>query len=271
MSVLDDIYSFSKKSEEPQARAARKRAGLPVDNAPADNIVPVSEQQPQGFADIINMNHPYSDKNIKKKDEELKRKQKRDATMAALGDGLNAFHQAYAYSRGIKPLTENKSQSKDARDKYDALTKSFDENKISYLNAYMNGLKMDEARKTQEEERTYRRERDKAEDEYRKQKDEEAKEVRERKERQEQENWRERFEAEQKDKEERRNNQKEHYERQDRNAANRNANSGKKGSDKKTASSGNSGKGKSGASGFSIHNNEKDKTKSAKGGFSIHR
>jgi len=230
--------------------------------SPAGTEAGGEEEQNLSFsiADYLKQNHPYSEEAMKKKEEETARRKKRDAVIAAIGDGLNAFHQAYAYSRGIKPLTENKSQSKAVRDKYDELFDELDTKKRAYLREKMNAMQLDQRQQNWLDEMQFRREQA-----------QKAKEERERKEKQAQDNWQENFDAGQKDKEERRNIMKEHYERQDRNAANRNANSGKKGSDKKPASSGKSGKGKSGASGFSIHNNEKDKTKSAKGGFSIHR
>lgn len=151
---------------EPMARAARKRAGLPVDDNPHDHTgTPAvekagtaagTEEKPQySIAELIKLSHPYNEERTKEEEERQKKKQKRDAVFAAIGDGLNAFHQAYAYSRGIKPLTENKSQSKAVRDKYDALDKEREAHKAEYLNAYIRGLQMDEAAK-----------RSKAQDEY---------------------------------------------------------------------------------------------------------
>ena len=148
---------------EPMARAARKRAGLPVDDNPHDHTgTPAgekagtaagTEEKPQySIAELIKLSHPYNEERTKEEEEMQKKKQKRDAVFAAIGDGLNAFHQAYAYSRGIKPLTENKSQSKAVRDKYDALDKEREAHKAEYLNAYIRGLQADEERGNRERE-----------------------------------------------------------------------------------------------------------------------
>ena len=60
-----------------------------------------------------------------------RRKQKRDMTLAAIGNGLNAFHQAYANARGVKPIAENVSLTGKVRDRYEKLKKERDAGTIS--------------------------------------------------------------------------------------------------------------------------------------------
>lgn len=166
MGVLEDIKRSLSYYPTEQKRdvALNQRVGVvPEDIANHDsgkgmeevNEVAGTETQPKQltYEEMIERSHPHKD--MEKKKDELERKRKRDATFAAIGDGLNAFHQAYAYSRGIKPLTENKSQSKEVRDRYDKLFEDYSAKELAYLRDKMNARKMDEAAK-----------RSKAQDEY---------------------------------------------------------------------------------------------------------
>jgi len=51
--------------------------------------------------------YALTDDDIKK----IERREKNARILAGIGDAANSFHQAYAYARGIKPMTENKSIS----------------------------------------------------------------------------------------------------------------------------------------------------------------
>lgn len=164
MSALEDINFVLQKQDErdrfgykpvsPWQQEANTESNVsPAGNAAGTTSGSEEEQKPSfSIAEYIKQNHPYSEQNMKKKEEETARKKKRDGVMAAIGDGLNAFHQAYAYSRGIKPLTENKSQSKEVRDRYEALDREREANKAAYLNAYIRGLQADEERGNRERE-----------------------------------------------------------------------------------------------------------------------
>ena len=211
------------RAQEPAK--VRMQFGKPQPVKPAEEKAGTDGQKQLTYEQMFEMTNPYGD--LQKKKEDLERKRKRDATFAAIGDGLNAFHQAYAYSRGIKPLTENKSQSKAVRDRYDKLFEDYSAKELAYLRDKMNARNLDQRQQNWLDEMQFKKEQAQKALDYKVKKDEEAKEDRKAKEKQAQDNWQAKFDAEQKDKEERRNNLKEHYERQDRNAANRNANSGK--------------------------------------------
>lgn len=236
MGVLDDIKArlgyipTSQLQMEHELGNEGMQLGKPQPVKPAEEksgtVAGTDGQKQLTYEQMFEMTNPYGD--LQKKKEDLEKKRKRDAMFAALGDGFNAFHQAYAYSRGIKPLTENKSQSKAVQDKYDKLFGDLDTKKLAYMREKMNAMRYDQQEQNRLEELQFKKEQAKKAFDYQVKKDEEAKEERERKDKQAQDNWQSKFDAEQKDKEERRNNQKDHYERQDRNAANRNANSGKK-------------------------------------------
>lgn len=80
-------------------------------------------------------------------DEELakeRRKQKREQVFAAIGDGLNAFHQAYANARGVKPMTQAVSLTGKLRERYEKLEKERNANGAQYLNAYMRAMQADD-------------------------------------------------------------------------------------------------------------------------------
>ena len=88
------------------------------------NLYKILAQQHRDFAERYN---PES----KEDKEKRERREKSHMALAGIGDAANAFHQAYAYARGVKPMTENKSisqatqkrieEAKELRDKnYDA-------------------------------------------------------------------------------------------------------------------------------------------------------
>lgn len=79
-------------------------------------------------------------------DEELakeRKKQKRDAVFAAIGDGLAAFNQAYANARGIKPVAAVGMSDK-VRNRYEKLKKERDAQSREYMNAYMKAMQADD-------------------------------------------------------------------------------------------------------------------------------
>lgn len=79
-------------------------------------------------------------------DEELakeRKKQKRDAVFAAIGDGLAAFNVAYANARGIKPVA-TVGMSDKVRNRYEKLNKERDAQSREYMNAYMRAMQADD-------------------------------------------------------------------------------------------------------------------------------
>ena len=69
---------------------------------------------------------------------------KREATMASIADALNAFHTAYAKSRGVQPITDGTSYTGKLRERYDKLQAERNGLKEKgYLNA-VNAMKLDE-------------------------------------------------------------------------------------------------------------------------------
>ena len=97
-----------------------------------------------------------------------RRKQKRETVFAAIGDGLNAFHLAYANQRGVKPLTTNVSMSGMVRDRYEKLKKERDARTQEYLNAYLRAAQADQQQENWRDTFKYNQERDEKSDAWRK-------------------------------------------------------------------------------------------------------
>lgn len=137
MSVLEDI-------NKPMARAARKRAGLPVDDMNVDNIPPVTTDGSEYVPGQFYQQQIEAAEAAKKAehDNDVKRL-KRDAILAGIGDAFNAFHQAYANARGTKPMTTG-SMSAKVRERYDKMMQDYRNNKDKFLNAKMRAAQMDE-------------------------------------------------------------------------------------------------------------------------------
>lgn len=68
--------------------------------------------------------------------EEEERKQKRNETLARIGDGIGAFHDAYSYARGVKPL-ERSNMSEKSRQRYEKLRAEWNQDRDSYVNAVL--------------------------------------------------------------------------------------------------------------------------------------
>lgn len=92
-----------------------------------------------------------------KKREDMEKKRKRDAIFAAIGDGFNAFHKAYAHARGIKPM-ESKSATKEVVDRYDKLFNDLNLEERAYLSNKMNAKQADQRQKNYEQEQAFKRE-----------------------------------------------------------------------------------------------------------------
>lgn len=97
-----------------------------------------------------------------------RRKQKRDMTLAAIGNGLNAFHQAYANARGVKPIAENVSLTGKVRDRYEKLKKERDALSREYANGLLRATQMDQQQENWRDTFKYNKERDEKSDAWRK-------------------------------------------------------------------------------------------------------
>ena len=104
---------------------------------------PAPPQRTMTYADMMQQLSPYKPPTEEEMKQERKR-MKREAIFAAIGDGLNAFHQAYAATRGIKPITDNESMTGKLRDRYERLKKEHDTNQAQYANAYIRAMQMDD-------------------------------------------------------------------------------------------------------------------------------
>lgn len=125
---------------------------------PAAKAAEEEAYTPGGFYTKFFMeNSPYKAPTQEEIDAERK-KMKRDKVLASIGDAMNAFHQAYSYSRGIKPMTENVSQSAKVRDYYDKIDKERKAEQAQYVNAYLRAMQMD--KEASDKERSWKRQLD---------------------------------------------------------------------------------------------------------------
>ena len=75
----------------------------------------------RNYSSILNVIDEYNrlaDEEEAKARSERKKVEKanrRRMLISGIADAANAFHQAYSYARGVKPMTDNKSQSEEAR------------------------------------------------------------------------------------------------------------------------------------------------------------
>ncbi|MBQ7462414.1 MAG: hypothetical protein IJS63_09210 [Bacteroidaceae bacterium] len=157
---------------------------------------PLSTQQTQeetqkphmSYVEMMQQLSPYHPPTQDEIEAERKR-MKRDAVFAAIGDGLNAFHQAYSYSRGVKPMTDDSSMTDKVRERYEKERKEREAYQTQYLNAYMRASQADDANR--KDERNWRRtiERDEASDK----KDQRDFDFRKTQADQQQQNWQQQF------------------------------------------------------------------------------
>lgn len=72
-------------------------------------------------------------------DEEKKRRERREKNamfLSGIGDAANAFHQAYAYGRGVKPMNDDKSLSEKTRERIKKAKEERYKNNDAILNYY---------------------------------------------------------------------------------------------------------------------------------------
>ena len=133
------------------------------------SVVPApakKEEQPTHFSylELTKQMNPYKAPTQEELEKERK-KQKRDKIFAAIGDGLSAFHVAYANAYGTKPIVDiRNSMSGKVRNRYEQLQKERDAKKMEYMNAYLRAQQLDD--EAGRDERNWKRqlERDKVAD-----------------------------------------------------------------------------------------------------------
>ena len=148
MSVIDDINNtfaaqkaagYPGGSQQPQGDStAVPQPQRPVTPSPA----PQSQQL--SFVDLYKKFNTYNPP-TQEQVAEQERKQKRDTLFAKLGNGFNAFQQAYAAARGTKPLTQDTDYVGKTRDRYEKLKKERDALSREYANGMLRAAQMDEA------------------------------------------------------------------------------------------------------------------------------
>ena len=156
MATIDDInnsFAYDKQRNYPSTEQKGTTVQQTSDEGKKQQSVVVNPSPTQSgsaakrtmsYADMMQQLSPYKPPT----EEELvkeRRKQKRDAVFAAIGDGLNAFHQAYANARGVKPIAENTSISGKMLDRYEKLKKERDARTQEYRNAYLRAAQADDA------------------------------------------------------------------------------------------------------------------------------
>ena len=114
--------STEQKGTTVQLPSDEEKKQQPVVVAPSPAKSEPAAKRTMSYVEMMQQLSPYKPPT----EEELakeRRKQKRETVFAAIGDGLNAFHLAYANQRGVKPLTTNVSMSGMVRDRYEKLKK----------------------------------------------------------------------------------------------------------------------------------------------------
>ena len=82
--------------------------------------------------------------------EEERKRNKRNALLATIGDGLAAFHKAYSHARGVKPM-ELENLSDKMYNRMEKIRKEREANKLAYQNA-----RMDQQAQAHEDTKAYR-------------------------------------------------------------------------------------------------------------------
>lgn len=120
--------------------------------APPPVATPTLTQQDSGgrkrsmtYVEMLDKMSPYKPPTEEELAKERK-KQKRDSILAAIGDGLSAFHWAHSTAAGTKSMVDPRvSLTGRVRDRYDRIKKEREEQKAAYNSAYMKAVQMDEA------------------------------------------------------------------------------------------------------------------------------
>lgn len=133
----------------------------------------------------LNTYQPPTEEELEKE----RRKQKREMVLASIGNGFNAFHQAYANARGVKPIAENVSLTGKVRDRYEKLKKERDALSREYANGMLRAAQMDQEQGNWREKLEYQKGRDAVADK----RDQRNFDYTREQDRQKQENWQKTF------------------------------------------------------------------------------
>ena len=103
---------------------------------------PAAPKPVNGYGDILSSIDEL-DKTHQANVEDLKKKQARDAKLAAIADGLGALHNIYSRSRGIEPITSGgPSASSKLRERYDKYRADLDKDYSDKIQTHLRMLKM---------------------------------------------------------------------------------------------------------------------------------
>ena len=153
MSVIDDInntFAAQKAAGYPGGSQQPQGGSTTTVPQPQQPVTPAPAPQSQqlSFVDLYKKFNTYNPP-TQEQVAEQERKQKRDTLFAKLGNGFNAFQQAYAAARGTKPLTQDTDYVGKTRDRYEKLTKERDALSREYANGMLRAAQMDESLKQQ--------------------------------------------------------------------------------------------------------------------------
>lgn len=189
MATIDDInnsFAYDKQTGYPGTGQVNDVSAVVGEPKPNSNIVaPAVQLSYQNMYRKLNPYQPPTEEELEKE----RKKQKRDMVLASIGNGLNAFHQAYANARGVKPIAENVSLTGKVRDRYEKMMKERDALSREYANGMLRAAQMDQEQGNWREKLDYQKGRDAKADERDQRNFDYAKEQ----DKQKQENWQKTF------------------------------------------------------------------------------
>lgn len=165
MATLDDIFAGTKGSPlgwyDANTGTYHSRTQQASNPAPTQTVAaPATDtqtsqpsadvQKPMGYADMFVAMNPYRPQTAAEKEAERKRN-RRNAVFAALGDGISALSNLYFTTKGApNAYTGGSTLTGKMYERQEQLRKERQALDQQYLNAYMNALRMDEQRDQQE-------------------------------------------------------------------------------------------------------------------------
>lgn len=202
MATIDDInnsFAYDKQRNYPSTLTQQGASSVqPNDGVSVTSMVKPETLDVDGkikpipatlsYADMYKRLNTYTPPTAEELEAE-RRKQKRDMTLAAIGNGFNAFHQAYANARGVKPIADNVSLTGKVRDRYEKLKKERDALSREYANGLLRATQMDQEQSNWREKLEYQKGRDAKADE----RDQRNFDYTKEQDKQKQENWQKTF------------------------------------------------------------------------------
>lgn len=157
--ALPDISPMIAKPQEGEQLGEGQKLARQVKNGeqwgtapvakPQDSVQPAGDASGRGgyvpgsfYTDYWEKNNPYK-KRVEDAEEQMER-MRRNKLFATIGSGFDAFHQAYANMRGVKPMESPKVADKYLA-QYNALKKYRDDNQDAFNKAYIEAKKNDRA------------------------------------------------------------------------------------------------------------------------------